>query len=86
MRQAKSILNSDEGMNMLKERMEGIESKNQDGTTRLSDIYTSFDEIESKNDDQLNKLRSMKVILENFFWNVLSRKIFMIFLECHRKL
>ena len=67
MRQAKSILNSDEGMNMLKERMEGIESKNQDGTTRLSDIYTSFDEIESKNDDQLNKLRSMKVILENFF-------------------
>ena len=54
-------------MNMLKERMEGIESKNQDGTTRLSDIYTSFDEIESKNDDQLNKLRSMKVILENFF-------------------
>ena len=67
MRQAKSILNSDEGMNMLKERMEGIESKNQDGTTRLSDIYTSFDEIESKNDDQLNKLRSMKVILEHFF-------------------
>ena len=66
MRQAKSILNSDEGMNMLKERMEGIESKNQDGTTRLSDIYTSFDEIESKNDDQLNKLRSMKVILETF--------------------
>ena len=52
---------------MLKERMEGIESKNQDGTTRLSDIYTSFDEIESKNDDQLNKLRSMKVILEFFF-------------------
>ena len=53
---------------MLKERMEGIESKNQDGTTRLSDIYTSFDEIESKNDDQLNKLRSMKVILEFFFF------------------
>ena len=68
MRQAKSILNSDEGMNMLKERMEGIESKNQDGTTRLSDIYTSFDEIESKNDDQLDKLRSMKVFLQEYIF------------------
>ena len=55
-------------MNMLKERMEGIESKNQDGTTRLSDIYTSFDEIESKNDDQLDKLRSMKVFLQKYIF------------------
>ena len=48
-------------MDLLRQKMGDIESKNQDGRTRLKDIYNSFEEIEDNNEMQEDKLQEQKV-------------------------
>lgn len=58
---ARAILESEEGMIMLQKTMTSIESKNQNGRTRLDDIYGSLDEIGQTNGEQNEQLEDMKV-------------------------
>ena len=58
---AQSVLESNEGMDMLRQKMADIESKNQDGQTRLKDIYNSFGEINDNNEQQMDKLEEQMV-------------------------
>ena len=48
-------------MIMLQKTMTSIESKNQNGRTRLDDIYGSLDEIGQTNGEQNEQLEDMKV-------------------------
>ena len=60
---ARAILESEEGMILLQKMMTSIESKNQNGRTRLDDIYGSLDEINQTNGEQQEQLAQMQVTL-----------------------
>ena len=60
---ARSILESEEGMVLLQNMMKSIESKNQNGKTRIDDIYDSLGEIREVNGEQKQTLTDMQVII-----------------------
>merc|ERR1712048_1392132 len=59
---------------MLQKTMTSIESKNQNGRTRLDDIYGSLDEIGQTNGEQNEQLEDMKRAIKDYEAELASLK------------